>query len=70
MLEELERLHAAYNECSEQLAMLLNVVKETGKPDIRIMARIKQINRHCDELLDRYMAAYKENYGENKRQDA
>jgi hypothetical protein len=63
LLKELEALHAAYNECSEHLGQLLNVVRETGKPDLDIMNKIKETNRRCDELLDQYVAAYNSSYG-------
>jgi len=68
--EELERLHAAYNECSEQLGELLNEVREMRRPSLEMMAKIKELNRHCDELLDKYIAAYKDNYGDSNGQGA
>ena len=65
LLEELEDLHAAYNDCSEHLAKLLNEVKETGRPSLEMINKIKGINQRYDELLDKYVSAYKANYGES-----
>ena len=66
LLNELEKLHAAYNESSDQLSRLLDSVKKRGRTDPEMMQQIVDADKRCDDLMNQYMALYKSAYGEAK----
>lgn len=66
-LEEMEKAHAAYNECSEQLAQALEEVKARGGGTKEQLDKIAAINKKCDELMHSYMDAFKKYYGLDDR---
>jgi hypothetical protein len=66
-LEEMERAHAAYNECTENLANALSEVKEDGaKRSHAQLQKISELNDLCEELMRQYLKAFKSYYGEEK----
>jgi len=62
-LEEMEQAHAAYNDCSEELANALNKLKDKGGASKEQLKKIAAFNKRCEEALQAYLEAFNKYYG-------
>jgi hypothetical protein len=58
----MEEALAEYNQCAEHLAAALNAARERNKITPQLMSKITDTNKRCNELLDRYLNAYRAYY--------
>jgi hypothetical protein len=60
--QEMENTLAEYNKCSEELAEALNLARSVGQLTPELMNKIRDTNNSCNELLERYLFAYRAYY--------
>ena len=61
--EQLDKAQAEYEKCSEELAAMLEDAKSNLTPEI--MERIRLHNQRCNELMEKYLDAYRAYYSVN-----
>lgn len=66
-LEEMEKAHAAYNECSEQLTNALNEAKTHPQQGSAQFDKVGALSKQCDELLEVYLDAFKKYYRKEEK---
>lgn len=62
LLNEMDAALEAANHCSERLEKLLKKAREIGRPTPELVEQISSTNQECDELMQRYVAAYRSYY--------
>lgn len=62
LLKEMDEALDAANRCSEILEKLLKRAREDGRPTPELVEQISATNHHCDELMQRYIIAYRSYY--------
>lgn len=62
LLKEMDEALESANECSETLEKLLKKAKEVGRPTPELVEQISAVNKNCDELMQRYIRAYRNYY--------
>ena len=62
-MEDMQAAHAAYNNCSEQLANTLSAARAGDRRTKEQLAGIAGINKLCADALDRYLVAFEKYYG-------
>ena len=60
--QEMETSLIEYNKCSEALANLLEIAREPGVMSPDLIKKIADTNRSCNEMLERYLGAYRTIY--------
>jgi uncharacterized protein Yka (UPF0111/DUF47 family) len=62
LLKEMDEALEAANDCSKTLEQLLTKAREVGRPAPEMVEQISTVNKNCDELMQRYITAYRSYY--------
>ena len=62
LLNEMDHALEAANNCSEALEKLLKQARTIGRPTPEMVDLISATNKECDELMQRYVNAYRSYY--------
>lgn len=62
LLKEMDDSLEAANNCSERLEKLLKQARDIGRPNPELIEQISSTNKECDELMQRYVSAYRSYY--------